>query len=441
MNSLNSLYRFTTNLILVLTLVLLLMLLLLPLSAFAQPMGMGRSPHEMGMDPFGREMFFCKVYNFADRGDFSLSKAEIHFSFVNDVLTFIRTDEHKYRAKYELGVTFYNEKGEPVGYRTENNEILVDDFEETNSRQTLIRHEMSLSLPPGDYDYLVQLLDADAKQILQRKASVELRDFSRTRLHLSDIVFADEVDCQSVSPNFTPNLRDVFDNAKSAFAAYFEVYPPTGSDKVSVDYRIYNSVNKPVFSGVDVYVATESTIPKCFSFRDSLNKPGEYVLALSARTGSQVANLQRKFFVHWGNARITERNIDAAVEQLDLIAKGAEFEQIKNATGEERKASFDEFWQKRDPTPGTPRNELKEEFFRRVDFANQSFTELRSGREGWRTDRGHVYITNGPPDEVERQPTDMNMPSAEIWYYAKLNRRYIFSDRNGSGEYRLVKVE
>ncbi len=395
----------------------------------------------MGMDPFGREMFFFKLYNFADRTDFSLSKAEFHFAFVNDVLTFIKTDENKYRAKYELSVTFYNKKEEPVGYRSENNEIVADNFEETNSRQNLIRHEVDLSLPPGEYEYLVKLLDADAKQILQRKASITLRDFSRTRLHLSDIVFADEVDCQSTSHRFTPNLRDVFDNAKSAFAAYFEVYPPTGSDKVVVDYRVYDSANKPIFSGADVYVATESTIPKCFAFRDSLSKPGEYVLNLSARMGSQVANLQRKFIVHWGNAGITARNIDIAIEQLDLIAKGQEYNRIKNATGDERKALFDEFWQKRDPTPGTPRNELKEEFFHRVDFSNQSFTELRSEREGWRTDRGHVYITNGPPDEVERQPTEMNMPSAEIWYYSKLNRRYIFSDRNGSGEYRLVKVE
>ncbi len=393
------------------------------------------------MDPFGREMFFYKLYNFADRADSSLSKAEFHFAFVNDVLTFIKTDENNYRAQYELSVTFYNKKNEPIGRRSENNEILVSDYEETNSRQRVIRHEVSLSLPPGAYDYLVQLLDADARQILQRKQSVELRDFSRARLHLSDIVFADEVDCQSGSPNFTPNLRDVFDNAKSEFAVYFEVYPPTGSDKVTVDYRVYNSDNKPIFSGEDVYVATESAIPKCFSLRDSLNKPGEYVLNLRARTDSQVANLQRKFTVHWGSAGITGRNIDIAIEQLDLIAKGEEYQRIKHATGEERKALFDEFWQKRDPTPETPRNELKEEFFRRIDFSNQSFTELRSGREGWRTDRGHVYIINGPPDEVEREPTEMNMPTAEIWYYSKLNRRYIFSDRNGSGEYRLVKVE
>ena len=102
---------------------------------------------------------------------------------------------------------------------------------------------------------------------------------------------------------------------------------------------------------------------------------------------------------------------------------------------------FNEFWTQRDPTPGTYRNELKEEFFKRVDFANQNFPEIVTGREGWETDRGKIYIKNGPPDELDRQPTEINMPTAEIWFYAKQNKRFIFSDRQGNGVYRLVKVE
>ena len=35
-------------------------------------------------------------------------------------------------------------------------------------------------------------------------------------------------------------------------------------------------------------------------------------------------------------------------------------------------------------------DELKEEFFRRVDFSNQNFTIISLDREGWETDRGKV---------------------------------------------------
>ena len=93
------------------------------------------------------------------------------------------------------------------------------------------------------------------------------------------------------------------------------------------------------------------------------------------------------------------------------------------------------------PTPETQRNELKEEFFRRIDHANRSFGEIFGGREGWRTDRGRVYIKNGPPDEVERPSMELNMPRVEIWLYSRLNKRFIFTDRQGNGEYRLVRVE
>lgn len=396
----------------------------------------------MGMNPFGRELFFYQVYNFADLSDRSLSKAEFYFSMVNDILTFIKTGDTTFTAKYELNILFRNKKGEPVGYRTINDEVVVNRFEDTNSRRQPIRHQLQLSLPPGVYEYSIQLMDAEAKQILEQKTYIQLRDFGQDRLRLSDIVFANETDCQTSFHQFTPNLRDHFDGTQPSFTAYFEVYPPKGNDKIFVEYNINNASGKQVFSGRDVYIATESPIPKCISFRDSLDKPGEYTIIVKAKLGEQSIKQQRSFFVQWGKASpFSGQSMDLAVEELSLIAKKDEIQKIKAADGDEKKALLDEFWQKRDPTPGTPRNELRDEFLRRVDFANQNFSEWHSRREGWSTDRGEVYIKNGPPDQVERQPTEINMPSAEIWYYSKLNLRYIFSDRNGSGEYRLVKVE
>ncbi|NOY60805.1 MAG: GWxTD domain-containing protein, partial [Calditrichaeota bacterium] len=126
-------------------------------------------------------------------------------------------------------------------------------------------------------------------------------------------------------------------------------------------------------------------------------------------------------------------NLDIAIRQLRLIVNKDISKQFSKASREEKKKLLQQFWEARDPTPGTPQNELKDEFLRRIDFANKNFSEVATSREGWQTDRGKVYIKNGPPDQVERQATDIDMPSAEIWYYTKLNRRYIFSDRSGNG--------
>ncbi|HKB81098.1 MAG TPA: GWxTD domain-containing protein [Thermoanaerobaculia bacterium] len=59
------------------------------------------------------------------------------------------------------------------------------------------------------------------------------------------------------------------------------------------------------------------------------------------------------------------------------------------------RAFIELFWAKRDPTPDTPRNEFREEFERRVDFADRNFPGA-AGR-GALSDRGRALILLGPP--------------------------------------------
>ena len=71
-------------------------------------------------------------------------------------------------------------------------------------------------------------------------------------------------------------------------------------------------------------------------------------------------------------------------------------------TDEERESFIENFWLRRDPTPDTVENEFKEEHYRRIAYANENFA---SGIPGWKTDRGRIYITYGPPDEKETHPS------------------------------------
>ena len=71
------------------------------------------------------------------------------------------------------------------------------------------------------------------------------------------------------------------------------------------------------------------------------------------------------------------------------------FKQLSN--DEERDQFIEQFWLRRDPTPDTPENEYKEEHYRRIAYANEHFG---AGIPGWKTDRGRIYITWGPADQV-----------------------------------------
>jgi GWxTD domain-containing protein len=72
------------------------------------------------------------------------------------------------------------------------------------------------------------------------------------------------------------------------------------------------------------------------------------------------------------------------------------------STDDEREQFIEQFWLRRDPTPDSAENEFKEEHYRRIAYANERYA---SGIPGWKADRGRIYITFGPPDEIESHPS------------------------------------
>jgi GWxTD domain-containing protein len=86
-------------------------------------------------------------------------------------------------------------------------------------------------------------------------------------------------------------------------------------------------------------------------------------------------------------------------EDVAYIITDEERSAFKQANNDEEREQFiEQFWLRRDPTPGTPENEFKAEHYRRIAYANEHYA---SKIPGWKTDRGRIYITFGPPDEIE----------------------------------------
>jgi GWxTD domain-containing protein len=73
----------------------------------------------------------------------------------------------------------------------------------------------------------------------------------------------------------------------------------------------------------------------------------------------------------------------------------------RRATTESARRQFiDLFWARRDPTPGTFRNEFRREFEARVAVADEQFAEKE--RRGALTERGRVYVVLGPSTNFAR---------------------------------------
>ncbi|MDP9193571.1 MAG: GWxTD domain-containing protein [Acidobacteriota bacterium] len=107
-------------------------------------------------------------------------------------------------------------------------------------------------------------------------------------------------------------------------------------------------------------------------------------------------------------AGIAEAGISKAAQEWrrgpERFIMSNEEEKAWKAVGTDAAAAafIDLFWARRDPTAGTPRNEFREEFLRRVQYSNASFVEKRNPR-GSLTERGQAYILLGPPENGTRQ--------------------------------------
>jgi GWxTD domain-containing protein len=133
-------------------------------------------------------------------------------------------------------------------------------------------------------------------------------------------------------------------------------------------------------------------------------------------------------------------------EDVTYIITDAERNAFRQLTTDDERAQFvEQFWLRRDPTPSTPENELKDEHYRRIGFANGRFTS-QSGVPGWRTDRGRIYIEFGPPDEIDSHPAtnDGQTPAHETWRYRWIegignNVLMDFVDTKGNGEFSMTR--
>jgi GWxTD domain-containing protein len=116
---------------------------------------------------------------------------------------------------------------------------------------------------------------------------------------------------------------------------------------------------------------------------------------------------------------------------------------LKLADERDRDIFVETFWKQRDPTPGTPANEYRDELQARFEHVNRQFGRGTT-REGWRTDMGRIHMVLGPPAGVERFEATIGLVPCQAWSYRGDARRglpsefvLLFYQRGGVGEYRL----
>lgn len=135
---------------------------------------------------------------------------------------------------------------------------------------------------------------------------------------------------------------------------------------------------------------------------------------------------------------IAGMKIEDAIEQLLMIASGNAHDSLTSAeTTQEKRSAIVDFWRRMKPYQSVNYNRPMQVFYRRVQYANKTF---RTSVDGWRTDRGRMYIQLGEPTFIDKRPYEANSRPYEMWEYSDLNVRFYFVDQFMVNDYRLVSA-
>jgi len=419
-----------------------LIILLSITQIFAQPTSQ-RKDLNRSKQEFGPSLFSFDTYFFMSDEEDNKSRMDVYVAFANDILQFIKERQGDYSAGYELLVSVFDKKGNLVDEQSVTKKIVVKNFNLTNDRRLSNRHKLYFNLIPSEYKLIINLTDNDTQSTLKREKKIKIKSFQFKNALMSEVLFLDKLNIENDGGinGIVPNLSRKFVNPESSFWAQFELYPKNFTDSLSVDYSIIDMNSHTIARKSVSILPDRKIIQYLIDLSKHIKISGRYFLILHVSQNEVETKRRFKFSSNWSNEKFSKINIEVALKIMKDFIPSSDYKRLKNSADSVKKAYFKKYWKDRDPTSDTEKNELLEEFYRRVNFSNSYFSVNVLDIEGWETDRGAIYIKYGQPTEVERHLDEINLPPFEIWFYEKQQRRFFFEDRSGRGEFKLVRVE
>jgi GWxTD domain-containing protein len=344
---------------------------------------------------------------------------------------------NKFVSEYNISVSIFDQDQEHL--ITENNwdeKIIANDFAESTSKLNYNLSLKNFMLVPDKYSVRISLDDKNSGNTYVVNKQIEVRKFSPD-LDISDIMIIAKKTNINGDNKLVPNISRNVISKKTGIPIFYEV-----NSNINGNFRIIYSINAS--SGSKTYQDTVSMdLEKGknqvnYVLKDSSLSLGTYKLNVDIINldTKQEASVSSDFISRWSGVPENVTNLNQAINELVYIASQDELNYIRSAPNTEEKIKrFADFWKKKDPDPNDEDNQAFDEYYNRVAYANDHFSQYM---EGWKTDMGMVYIVLGRPDNVERHPFDPNSKPYEIWEYYSLNQSFVFMDYTGFGDYRLM---
>jgi GWxTD domain-containing protein len=354
-------------------------------------------------------------------------------SLANHALTF-RRQGNEFVADYHVEVVFRSDSGSPVQL-TSDQTVRVRSFQETLRADESILFQGYLSLRPGIYVASVSVRDRNSPALARRERPDTVPRFVSGS-------FSKPIPIYHGTPrgsladrlNVLVNPRATLPYGGDTLRFYIEGYGLPSGTRLAAEAV---DLNDNVLWRDTVTLADSMGLAQTVLRLAATQLPvGQEMLRVETIGGG--STIRTPFLVSFSSQWVITNYAEMIsllryFDRQDLVAK------LRNAPPEQRATAWREFWTATDPVPLTPDNEALDDYLHRVQVANYRFQE--AGEPGWLTDRGEVFITLGPPDEVnDFSGTAVTRGATQTirWTYNSLRLLLVFQDLAGFGRFELT---
>lgn len=387
-------------------------------------------------------------------------------------LFFVKSDnssKETYQANGELVLEIFDEKDIPIArnfypLQVESNTIPSDESSPIQD----IQRAFNFRLKKGSFKIIFEAKDiVSGKSIINRNTEIPNQNFSLLNLNISPGIFVESQTKDALhlhkeeysTSSRSGNILFGYDGGY-----LFQIFTHDSVKEITLAWNL-ESVNEIdeenilKFQGttfqqqfcstppVDNLIQISSTpnIESRFSRFLFIPlplkhlEPGTFKLDLSISQGLDTVKKELEFNIVWDQKPISLDDFRIAVDALKHIASEDEIQQMSSFSTRKSKHAFSNFWKKLNPDTSRAFNPKMAEYYRRVDASIKRFS-VGNDPDGYRTDRGRIYILFGSPSFTNRIFKPNSAPT-EIWTYEKLKKRFIFTDQQKTGNYQLKKAE
>jgi GWxTD domain-containing protein len=351
----------------------------------------------------------------------------IGLSLENRALAFQR-EGNVFVSRYRVSISFQREGTRSVEL-TRDEIVRVPTFQETLRADESVLFQQVLRLTPGTYNVVVTVRDASSTAESRAQGRYTAPDFPPGSTSAPILAY------QATGRGSRPDPLSVVLNPRGAVGygadtllAYIEGYDFPGP--AMVPFEVTDEQQDVIYTDSLRFRGGRAVESQVIRLAPDSISLGELKLAVGNGPTRRAVSALVSFSQAW-----VITNFDEMLDLLRYFGQDPRVNALRKAPAAERSRLWRQFYAETDPNKVTPENEALNQYFGRISSANARFTD--EGVPGWRTDRGEVFITLGPPDEsIETSPGTAGR--VVRWSYLNYRLALFFQDETGFGRLRLT---